>query len=122
MPGLGSYLLRDRVAGLPVGDVKREGLRLVAFAVDLSGGFLGRLGVDVEHGKLRALAREPQRDRAADDGPRAGDGGMWFCRRFYMGNPLPVGSESIATMCRTPHHPAFIPFVLITAAASGVRR
>ena len=65
----------DGAAGHPIGDVKSEGLRLAAGVADRRRRLGGRLAIDVEHGKLRALARIAERDGAADPGARAGDDG-----------------------------------------------
>src|SRR5262249_33938523 len=62
-------LHRDRTAGIAVGDIQREGLRL---ATDHSGGFGRRLTIDVERGNGRALAGITEGDGAADAGACAG--------------------------------------------------
>jgi hypothetical protein len=67
-------LRRHDAAGIAVGHVEREGLRLAAGVEDLLRGLRGGIRVDIEHHDARAFARIAGRDGASDAGARAGYG------------------------------------------------
>ena len=74
----------------------------MTFGADRVGGFLGRLGVDVEHGQLRALACEPERDSVTDAGARAGDGGEVGSKEVGHGGRGSVGFVRAANLKAPP--------------------